>query len=64
MQSGQRVFLKFDPELWGTVSATRADGSFRVTWFTEGRKPGQARQRHWYTREALVTGITVGTPEA
>lgn len=62
MKFGQRVHLKFHPETWGTVSAVLADGRFRVTWFTEGRKPREPRARFWYTQEARLNIIGSRVP--
>lgn len=61
MKLGQRVYLQFDPETWGTVSAVE-DSRFQVTWFGPERKPGKPRIRHWYTASALTT-IRRGVPE-
>lgn len=61
MQAGEHVYLKFHPEIQGTVSKVRPDGAFRVTWTDDDRRAGQSRARFWYTQEDRVN-VRRGVP--
>lgn len=64
MQVGQSAYLKFHPEVRGTVSRIE-EHRFQVTWPAVGQRGRKnPRMRVWYTRDALVTGLRLGTPEA
>lgn len=62
MHVGQPLYLKFHPEVHGTVPKIEAD-RFRVTWPADGqRSRNNPRLRIWYPRSALSTGLMPGLP--
>lgn len=58
-----RVFLKFEPALRGTVTKVLPGGKFSVTWDDHSRKRGTPRTRFSYDERALASIKLVGSVE-
>jgi len=61
MVLGDRVHLKFSPELKGTITEKRGR-EFRVTWDSVDRNPGRPRSKSWHLADALEHGMEIGNP--
>lgn len=55
IKTQDRVCLKFEPTIKGTVTKVTPDGKFSVTWDSDGRKRGEPRQRHTYAARQVVS---------